>query len=191
MLLLPVCLFPLLTFRPFSRPLLAAWAALFFSCELARVVDKLDDGQFRIVTRPSADANDARVSAVSVLITFPEFAEQALDGLHTGCTLDRVLCLALGTAEPALFALKGAVSGVEELSGLAAKMHFAGRSVIAVKVLRLSGQRDRLFDKRPKLFRLGNSGNDVLFLRIDQRRRHIAKHRHAMFRRPSQFPMCF
>ena len=72
-----------------------------------------------------AELDNARVTAVAIFIPYTKLTEKSLDGFNAGSTFDRHLFLAFLTAKTALFGLERAVSGVEEPSGLTAKMNSA------------------------------------------------------------------
>src|SRR5690606_4905512 len=95
------------------------------------------------------------------------------------------------SAKTALFVLERRVSGVEKACRLAAKVNCLSFCVIARKCFCLTCKRDRFFNERAKLFGFLDRRDDVLFFRIDQRRRHVPEHRHTVLGGSAQFSVCF
>ncbi len=97
-------------------------AILAFCGQLTRVIDKLDDRHFSVITLPATKLDDACIAAVTVFITHAEFSEKTLDGFNPSGTLDRSFLLSLFTTKSALLCFESAVPGMEKAGCLTAKM---------------------------------------------------------------------
>src|SRR4029078_10941119 len=113
--------------------------------------------------------------------------KQTLNSLNAGRALDRFLRFAFLSAKTAGSQLTRRIACMEKARGLAAKMNFPHLRIVTVHALGLSRERDGLFDEWAKFLRLRNGCDDVFLVGIDQRGRHVPKHRHPMLGRPSQF----
>src|SRR5437588_6702308 len=62
---------------------------------------------------------------------------------------------------------------------------------VAFETYRAARERDCFLNKRAQLLRLGQSGDDSIVARVNQRGREVSQHRDAVFCRPPEFPMGF
>src|SRR5215213_3323947 len=156
----------------------------FGSLNFTRVVNQFNDRELGTVTFAMAQFQNARVAAGPILVAISKVTKQSSQRRNSSRALGPQLPTLAGNFADAH------VARVKENCRLSPQVQRLCVRAIVRQTARPARQSDRAFDKWSQLLRLGQSGDDTLLARVDQRGRQVAQHRVTMLTGATEFSMC-
>jgi hypothetical protein len=151
---------------------------------------QFDNCHIRVVTLPMTEPNDPGVTAVPIFVSEAQLIKETLDRFNAGRSLNGLLYFAFLSAKATLSDLECTVPGVESNGPPGGEDELHGSWHSPFRALGLACERDRLSTNGLSSFTFSTVVT-MCSLSVDKEGRQVSETADPVFRRSSQFTMCF